>query len=252
MKNTFSAIGIAILASLALGVIGCSGGDPPSSLMGDEPAPEKPDKKYDNDPTDDPAEQPGAANGGEDNSFEHPSLGGGAEADPFEVLAEREEEGPPEVRTRLHSCQKLQIDAVANVLASFGVDLGASNDPPTAGDLLDEGAGALGGPNYDARIGEAIVWSAAGAARLFDIFVQAAPDIIANIENAPQCQVAGQGFPMFVGDECNEPAVTCLIGRPATPEHLAICNDLVKSATDVDTGKGIAVATLLSAAHSCE
>ena len=35
--------------------------------------------------------------------------------------------------------------------------------------------GALGAANYDARVGETIVWSSAGAAKLFDIFVQAAP-----------------------------------------------------------------------------
>ena len=45
---------------------------------------------------------------------------------------------------------------------------------------------------------------------------------------------------------------TCLIGRPATADHIAICNSAVAQASDVETGKKIAVATLLSAAHSCE
>ena len=36
--------------------------------------------------------------------------------DPFEVLKQREEEGPPEIRARLHSCQKLQVRALRNTL----------------------------------------------------------------------------------------------------------------------------------------
>jgi hypothetical protein len=53
-------------------------------------------------------------------------------------------------------------------------------------------------------------------------------------------------------DQCNEAAVTCLIGRPATPEHLAICNRIIEEADTVDDGKQLAVATLLAAAHTCE
>jgi hypothetical protein len=63
----------------------------------------------------------------------------------------------------------------------------------------------------------------------------------------------GIGPDMFNADNtCNEDAISCIIGKPATPEHVAICNTLVTSASDVDKGKAIAVATLLSAAHSCE
>jgi hypothetical protein len=102
-------------------------------------------------------------------------------------------------------------------------------------------------------MGEDLVWTAAGAAKQFDIFVQAAPEIIAAMPTLPHCQEAGVGVAMFDdAGQCNEPAVTCLIGRPATAEHLALCNSVVASASDPTKGQAIAVAALLSAAHSCE
>src|SRR5262249_44202150 len=182
-------------------------------------------RPYVEDPTKDISGTPGKYAGGETNTFDHmDDLGADGARDPFEVLAQRQEEGPPEIRTRLHSCQKLQNAALANILVSFGVDLDATGDPETAGQLFKAGRGALGAGNYDARVGEAIVWTAAGAAKLFDIFVQAAPEIIANIATVPQCQKNGVGAPLFdEGDKCNPDAVTCLIGRPATAAHIDIC-----------------------------
>src|SRR5262249_43477044 len=145
--------------------------------------------------------------------------------DPFDILAQREQEGPAEVRTRLHSCQKIQYAALGNLLTSFGVDLSKTGTPPTAGQLYKAGSGALGVANYDARIGEALVWSAAGAAKLFDIFVQAAPEIIANLPTAPACQVNGSGPSMFdAQNNCMPDALACLMGRRATDEQIALCS----------------------------
>lgn len=206
------------------------------------------------DPTKDFPNQPGVFNGGEDNTQSHMGdLGDGVFKDPFEILAQRMEEGPPEVRTRLHSCQKIQNASLSNLLSSLGVNLDATGDPPTAGQLLKGGGGALGAASYDARVGEAIVWSAAGAAKLFDIFVQAAPEIIANLPNADQCKVDGVGPEMFdANNQCNADAIACITGRPATASHVAICNTLVQKASSIDKGKRIAVATMMAAAHSCD
>jgi hypothetical protein len=206
------------------------------------------------DPTDDPGNEPGHFSGGEDNTQSHMGdLGDGVFKDPFEVLAQRMEEGPPEVRTRLHSCQKLQNAALQNMLTSLGVNIDATGDPPTAGQLIKGGGGALGAASYDARVGEAIVWSAAGAAKLFDIFVQAAPEIIQNLPNVDQCKIDGVGPEMFdAQNQCNADAIACITGRPASPSHVAICNKVVTSASDVEKGKRIAVATMMAAAHSCE
>jgi len=231
-------------AALAITFSGCVGA-PPDDLN---------KKKFIEDPTQDPGQAPGLYTGGEKNTFSHQSeLGGNGVRDPFDILAQRQEEGPPEVRTRLHSCQKLQYATLRNVLTSFGVDINATGNPPAAGQLFQGGSGALGVANYDARVGEAIVWSSAGAAKLFDIFVQAAPEIIANMPNVDQCKSEGMGAQMFdAKDQCTADGISCLIGRPATPSHVTICTSLVKAASSPDAGKKIAVATLLSAAHSCE
>lgn len=236
---------VALLGALA-GIAACV--QQPNDNLG-QPAPVKID-----DPTDKFENQPGVFNGGEDNTQSHMGdLGDGVYKDPFEILAQRMEEGAPEVRTRMHSCQKCQNTALSNMLASLGVDLNATGDPPTAGQLLKGGGGALGAASYDSRVGEAIVWSAAGAAKLFDIFVQAAPEIIANLPNVDQCKVNGVGPEMFdANNQCNADAIACITGRPASPSHVAICNKVVASASSVDKGKRIAVATIMAAAHSCE
>ncbi len=204
------------------------------------------------DPTDGASVQTPAA--GSENTFDHfDDLSENGGKDPFEVLAQRQEEGPPEVRTRLHSCQKLRIATLRNMLQSFGVNLAATGNPDPAGELLAKGSEALGGANFAARTGEALTWSNSGATKLHDIFVQAAPEIIAAMPNLDQCKVGGVGVEMFDDkNHCNEDAVSCLIGKPATAEHLAICNEAVSSASDVNKGKAIAVAALLGAAHSCE
>lgn len=250
MKRTTTKKLCAGMTAVALtGVLGCAN-DPPNTLLLPSEAP----VKISDDPTKAIPEKPGAYSGDRDNTFDHNAgLGADGARDPFQVLAERQEEGPPEIRTRLHSCQKVQYTAMRTTLESFGVNIDATGDPPTAGQLWKAGGGALGVANYDARVGETLVWSASGAAKLFDIFVQAAPEIIANIAAAPQCQIDGVGPDMFdAEDRCVADAVTCLIGRPATPEHLAVCDSIVEAGSDIDKGKYIAVATLLSAAHSCE
>ena len=240
-----------VLLLLAAALCAACANTSPSDLL---PAAGDPLPGYEEDPTTEIPEKPGAFSGGEVNTFDHMSdLGANGARDPFEVLAARQEEGPAQIRTRMHSCQKITYFTLQTILESFGVNMDAQGDPPTAGQLFKAGGGALGVANYDARIGESIVWSAAGAAKLFDIFVQAAPEIIAAMPTLTQCQVGGVGPEMFDADgNCNEDAVTCLIGRPATADHIAICESVVSAASDIETGKKIAVATLLSAAHSCE
>ena len=45
-------------------------------------------------------------------------------------------------------------------------------------------------------------------------------------------QLGGVGTPMFEAqNQCQEEAITCLIGRPAKPEHIAICDSIVDSAS---------------------
>lgn len=240
---------------LCLGATACAG-DPPTTLL---EKPHKDPSESVGDSPDKPGTKPEDTVGGEENTYDHmQSLGAEDARDPVEIAAQHEEEGSPEVRARLHSCQKLQINAIRNILVDFGVNLDATGDPDTAGELLNNGGTALGQANYAARMGEDIVWTAAGAAKQFDIFVQAAPEVIAAMPGLPQCQVDGVGVEVFevsadgTSVTCNEDAVSCLIGRPATADHLAICKSLVESASSLENGQNIAVATLLAAAHSCE
>jgi len=185
--------------------------------------------------------------GGIGNTFDHDNTG----VDPWDLLSRLQQEGPPEVSTRMHSCQKLPYRTLGRLLSSRGVDLnaGGANGIPSAGELYQGGTQALGAPNYAARVGEAIEPTAAGATKLMDIFVQAAPQIIANIGNTAACP----GVSIFDAQgRCDRDGLTCLLGYPATDQHLALCNQAAVSASTPQIGQIIAVASLLSAAHTCE
>lgn len=271
-ENTYRLLPLSLLcpllAAAALFASGCAG-DPPTCLgegcdeeteteteSDDPPAPsDDPPSRENDDPVDDPENGPTASDD-PGNSFEHPQDLDGTSRDPFDILAQRAEEGPPEIRTRLHSCQKVTVVTLRNILVSLGVDLERESNPPSAGQLLAGGNNALGASNYGARASEALVWTAAGAAKTFDIFVQAAPEIIANLPNQAICQVGGVGPQVFDGEgddmTCNRDALSCMMGVLATEEHVAICNSALRSSSDPEKGQAIAVASVLSAAHSCE
>ncbi|HSN99006.1 MAG TPA: hypothetical protein VLS89_11995 [Candidatus Nanopelagicales bacterium] len=248
-RASFYMNGSAMLGLLAaLMAAGCTSGPVDDiATEGEKPV-------IDDDATDDQASQDGAYSGNEENTFDHMgdlSENGGKSV--WDIQAQRQEEGPPEIRTRLHSCQKLQNATLRNVLTDLGVNIDANGNIPTAGQLFRDGGSSLGAANFDARSGEAITWSSSGAAKLFDIFVQAAPEIIANIGTVGHCSIDGVGAELFdANNKCVESGVSCIIGRPATPEHLALCDAVVQSASSIDKGKNIAVGALMSGAHSCE
>jgi hypothetical protein len=176
----------------------------------------------------------------------------GPPPDPYEELERIGREGPPRYSSRVHGCTKLRYGTLGNVLASRGVALGATGEL-SAGNIYMRGKAALGGPNYGARVRENVELGLATTAKLFDIFVQAAPEIIANLPNRPECKVGGVGAAMFdAAGRCNADGVSCLIGVPATATHLEICNQTVQQAADVESGKRLAVAVLAAAAHTCE
>lgn len=202
-------------------------------------------------------QDPEATVGGEENTFDHmDDLGASGGKTDAEIMEQRLAEGPAEVRTRLHSCSKLPVETLQNVLESIGVNIGANaqnGQPQTAGQLYRNGQNALGVADYDSRVATPIVWSSSGAAKAFDIWTQAAQEVITNIASMPQCQLNGAGVEMFdANNQCNRDAVTCIIGMPASDDHLALCNAAVAGASSVDKGKIIAVATLLASQNFCE
>lgn len=134
--------------------------------------------------------------------------------------------------------------------------------PATAGFLYFSGKNSLGVPKADSRLAEKDEHTTASAMKLMDIFIQAAPQIIVNISSptkAPACTLNGKNRPIFdpADGSCVEESVSCLIGLPATDDHMLLCNLLVSKAklgdaADLSKKRVIAVAALLSAAHSCQ
>lgn len=195
--------------------------------------------------------------GAQGNTFHHPNDPAYAgQKDPFEILKERMAEGPPEIRTRLHSCSRIPYSSLGAFLTSRGVDLSATSPVggvPTAGELYAGAGDSLGAPRYDVRQGEAYFYNVAAGTKLLDIFVQSAAEIIANIKVMPACG----GEPMFdpVTSACVYSSLSCIMGRPATDDDLDLCNLMISQAkdpVDLENTKQMTVAVFLSAAHSCE
>lgn len=196
-----------------------------------------------------------------DNNFHHPmEPSQPGQADPFEILKQRAAEGPPDVRTRMHSCSKMTYSALGEFLTSRGVNLATpgAGGVPSAGDLYKAAStkDALGVANFDARMGEAYYYTISSATKMFDIFVQAAPQVIANIQNMPECQVNGVGNPMFdtVTGKCDYYALSCIMGRPVSDDDLTLCNLMISQASpaELENRKKVTVAAFLAAAHTCQ
>ena len=211
-------------------------------------------------PTDSsPTNASNTSSGTTSNTFDHEDTN---TVDPFQVLARIQEEGPPEVSTRMHSCSKMKYATVGNVLTDLGIDP-TTGGATTASGLYMSGAGALGKPDYANRIPEATALSTAGAVRLYDIFVAASPAIITAMPTLTRCMVAGAPSSMFNtgATACTMEGITCLTGAPSTQAQKDLCDsavasnttDMVGTDTNAPTvGQVVAVASLLAASHSCE
>lgn len=190
---------------------------------------------------------PGSTSGDEDTTFDHDNSG----FNPFDLIDRLAAEGPPRFTARMHSCPKIRVRTLGNVLTSLGVNMADATNL-SAGQLYTSGYNALGGPIYENRIRENINITTSSASREFDIFAAAADQIIANVNTLARCQVNGVGAELFDGNACRLDGITCLIGQPAQAAHLDFCNITVTSAADPAIGKRIAVAALLAAAYTCE
>jgi hypothetical protein len=195
---------------------------------------------------------PGNYAGGKENTHDHEQN----DIDPFEVLTRIQELGAPEISTRMHSCQKMKYATLGTVLTQLGVNLArnaAAGTPQSAGQLYRGGAGALGGPNYQARIAEAIEITTAGATKLFDIFVQAAPEVITAMPTNDFCKVGTTLTPMFdTQGKCTLAGISCLQGSPASQAQKDLCDQVLTEASSPAIGQAIAVSTIMAAAHTCE
>ena len=205
-------------------------------------------------PTTDPSLglTPTDTSGGTDNTFDHDNTA----PDPFEVLQRIQDTGPPEISTRMHSCAKIKYATLGTLLTSLGVNLAstaAKGAPQTAGQLYMGGSQAMGIANFGARVREAIAGTTAGDTKLFDVLMQAAPEIIAGMPKAASCMTAGVATSMFDAQgNCTMAGVSCLQGAPATQAQVDLCNTVLTAGSTAPIGQAIAVATIMSAAHTCE
>ncbi|MSP61515.1 MAG: hypothetical protein EXR72_14485 [Myxococcales bacterium] len=200
-----------------------------------------------------PLPETAATEGGPENTFEHAQSDG---RDPFDINKQKYDDGLPSTSARMHSCQKIPYAALGALLTSRGVNLkavAAQGQPLTAGQIYTISAQSLGAPNYGARTREGTQQTAAGATKVMDVFLQAAPEIIKAMPNVKACQVGGAPTSMFDGKgDCTQEGITCLMGSPATPQHAKLCSQLIKDAPSTALGQQLAVAVVLSAAHTCE
>lgn len=200
-----------------------------------------------------------AANDGSLAAFEHPPAIGGEVATATEALQKLQDFGPPEYQMRVPSCRKMPVSTLGKILVQLGVDINANpaaGQLPTAGKLYRDGQASLSGPNFQGRIQESNEVNVAAASKMFDIFVQAAPEIISKA--AASCNGAtlfDAATDCSKGDGgCKSEGLSCIMGVPATPKHLALCNYTVcrRSPDNLDEGRRVAVASILAAVHTCE
>ncbi|HEX3762932.1 MAG TPA: hypothetical protein VHW23_29755 [Kofleriaceae bacterium] len=198
----------------------------------------------------------GSTSGSDDNTFDHDNSG----ISVWDLIDRLTKEGPPSFSSQMHGCTKPRNATLKNILTSVGVAFPATPAAGTAAQLFNSGAAALGGPNYGARVRENISVTTSGASREFDIFASAATEVIAAFTagTLTRCNDAA-GTPAVLFDasnQCQASGITCIIGVPATPDHVALCNQAVTQTvaggSSVDFGKRIAVASMLAAAYTCE
>jgi hypothetical protein len=237
MKKTI----LALLVLSMLGIVACEG-DGGDTLTGGNggSGPRVPSKNKED------------TAGVEDSTYSHSNDPAGVGDSPFPPAdpAEVRALGSPEVTSRLHSCGKLSVASLGKFLESRGINgTGARPDgTQSSKDIFGKGdtAAALGGPNYAGRVPEAPFASTSAISKMYDIFAMAAYDVIADDWNPPACP----GVKILVDGKFSKDGISCLLGKPASDEYVAIANDAItKNPTD---GAKIAIAAMLAAGHTCQ
>lgn len=197
-----------------------------------------------------------AADGNTQHHFQDPNTGDNGITDPNAQKAEDQSVGSPEVVARLHSCSKITYAAMGNILKGRGVNMNGTGQNATA-TLYKGGASALGVANYSGRVPEMILPSTAALSKEFDIMVAASQEIQAAVKAGTLNPSACTGTQIVdTTGNFTKDGLTCLMGKPATPDHISIANDAVSEAVSQgltkDQGQQIAIAAILEAANTCE
>jgi hypothetical protein len=197
-----------------------------------------------------------AAGDNTQNHYQDPNTGQNGLTDPSQVAQQTQSAGSVEVVARLHSCSKITYASLGNILTGRGVDLTAT-DENSAGNLYTGGQSALGVASYSGRVPEMIIPSTAALSKQFDIMVAAAQEIQSGLQGGTLSTPACTGTQLIDSSgNFTQDGLTCLMGKPATANHLAIANDAVTEAvgqglTQVQ-GQQLAISAILEAAHTCE
>lgn len=171
--------------------------------------------------------------------------------DPKTATIQAAQLGTPDQVARMHGTQKIQYAMLGSFLADLGVTMTAEAKEsaiPTAGDLYVNGSSALGAPLYGSRTAEMIVPSTAALAKEYDVFMAAAAEIMTGAASSTRCP----SVVLISNGELTQDGISCIIGKPATPDHVTLAQAIVAGASDATTGQQIAIATLLAAAHISE
>lgn len=231
-------IALTLISVAAIALAGCEDGTSDSLTNGGA-----------SDPRD-----PNSTAGGEDTTFDHTNDPGGeapgANTNPPTDPSQVRLVGSPEVQSRLHSCGKLTYTSLGTILATRGLTGGGQRPAGAQSGQAIYNAGAtaaaFGAANYNGRVPEAPFASTSAMAKSFDIFTMASYDAVADDWTATACP----GVKVLEAGKFTKDGISCLIGKPATDDYVAIANDAVtKNPTD---GAKIAVAALLAAAHTCQ
>jgi len=186
------------------------------------------------------------------NTFDHNNDPAGTSADQPAppTAAAIQAVGAPEVTSRVHSCGKLTYTSLGNILNSrglTGMGAGRPTGAPTGLSIYQGAGAALGVPNYAGRVPEAPFASTSALSKEYDIFTMSSYDAADpkwTATDCPNVKILG------ADGKFTKDGLTCLMGKPATDEHVALANDAItKNSTD---GAKIAIAALLSAAHTCQ
>jgi hypothetical protein len=193
---------------------------------------------------------PNDTQGGEDSTFDHSNDPGGsapgAEFQPPEP-GQMRLIGSPEVTSRLHACGKLTNSSIAEMLRSRALSGGNPTGTQSAQQIFNAAGPALGAANYNGRVPEAPFASTSAMAKMFDIYTMGSYAAVGANWAPPACE----GTKVLDADgKFTMDGISCLIGKPATVEHVAIANDAI--AKNPQDGAKIAIAAMLSAAHTCQ
>jgi hypothetical protein len=189
--------------------------------------------------------QSGTTAGSDTDTFDHDNNG----ISVWDLIDRLTKEGPPSFSAQVH------VATLGHILTSVGINA-ANTATSSAGQLYTSGAAALGGPNFGARVKEDLAVTISGASREFDIFAAGATEIMTNVPNLARCKdasgAAAQLFDTSTPPKCLASGFTCILGVPATQDHLNLCNLTITRASTPQIGQRMAIAVMMAAAYTCE